>query len=247
MESVLNAQLQRSLGLQCSLCHRDLDFLCTVDRCTPDQKTITFGDSWSLQCRHFVDSHCAYQLMEQFTAPYFGPRPTGSPARSFPVAKVWRCPERSCTAIYRSVYSRRSRGWTLAPDSDGHVQAMVPYAANPLSRSLAPSFAPLCGTLEDLEKLAIKLNSLHKGIRVRWILTASPVRVEYATLTWAAISLKLYFAEVGICRSLAHVPPIVVSISSIVASLSGSVKNSCVIDAVVAETLTNHPTIPPQW
>ncbi|SJL15071.1 uncharacterized protein ARMOST_18553 [Armillaria ostoyae] len=107
---------------------------------------------------------------------------------------------------------------------------MVRYAANLLSRSLAPSFAPLRGTLEDLEKLAIKLNLLHKGIRVRWTPTASPVRVEYATLT-----------------SLAHIPPIVVSISSIVASLSGSIKNSRVIDAVVAETLANHPTIPPQW
>ncbi|KAK0188510.1 hypothetical protein F5146DRAFT_1002591 [Armillaria mellea] len=107
---------------------------------------------------------------------------------------------------------------------------MVPCTASPLSSSLVLGFAPRCGTLEDLEELAIKLNLLHKGIRVRWTLTASPVHVEYATLI-----------------SLAHVPPIVVSISSIIASLSGSVKNSHVIDALVAETLANRLSIPPQW
>ncbi|KAK0184702.1 hypothetical protein F5146DRAFT_1006417 [Armillaria mellea] len=199
------------------------------DHGTPDQKIITFGDLWSLQCRHFVHSCCAYQLMEQYTTPSFGPRPTGSPPCSFPVTKVWHCPKRFCTTIYQSIYSHRSHGWTLAPDLDGQVQAMVLCAASPLSSYLVPGFAPCHETLEDLEELAIKLNLLHKGIRVRWTPTASPVHIEYATLI-----------------SLTHVPLIVVSISSIVASLSGSVKNSRVIDALVAETLANRLSIPPQ-
>ncbi|SJL07089.1 uncharacterized protein ARMOST_10432 [Armillaria ostoyae] len=50
----------------------------------------------------------------------------------------------------------------------------------------------------------------------------------------------------GLRRSLTHFPPIVVSISSTIASLSGSVENGYLIDALVAETLANHPPAP-QW
>ncbi|KAK0231689.1 hypothetical protein EDD85DRAFT_793356 [Armillaria nabsnona] len=222
-------QFQRSFDLKCALCHRDLDLLSTVDYRTPDGKTIVFGDAWSLECGHVVDSDCAYQLLEHRTMRSLLP-PTGIRTHAFPVAKVWRCPERSCVAVYRSVYSHRSQGWTLAPDFQGHIRAMVPYAVHRFLGPLAPHIVPVRGNLGDLEDLGVPFDSLFQGIRRRWYPLAAPVSVEYATP-----------------QSLTYVPPIVVSISSIVASLSGSVLNGYVIDAIVAETLANHSAIAPEW
>ncbi|KAK0183896.1 hypothetical protein F5146DRAFT_1007047 [Armillaria mellea] len=88
---------------------------------------------------------------------------------------------------------------------------------------------PVRGTLGDLERLGLKLQSLHQGIRGRSWPTSAPITVEYM-----------------MNQSITHFPPIVVSISSTITSLSGSVKNGYLIDALVAETLANHlPT--PQW
>ncbi|PBK70544.1 hypothetical protein ARMSODRAFT_1018075 [Armillaria solidipes] len=219
-----------SFGLKCALCHHVLDFLSTVDHRTLDGKTFVFGNVWSLECGHLVDSDCAYQLLEHRTMQSLLPRPRAIPAHAFPVAKVWHCPERSCIGIYRSVYSHRSHGWTLAPDSGGHIKAMVPYAAvHQFLGPLALHFAPIRGTLGDLERFGLKLSSLRQGIRGRWWPTAAPVAVEYMTN-----------------QSLTHFPPIVVSISSTIASLSGSVENGYLIDALVAETLANRPPAP-QW
>ncbi|KAK0237946.1 hypothetical protein EDD85DRAFT_952115 [Armillaria nabsnona] len=107
---------------------------------------------------------------------------------------------------------------------------MVPYAAmHQFLGLLALHFAPVHGTLGDLEHLGLKLHSLCQGIRGRWWPTAAPVAVEYATR-----------------QSITHFPPIVVSISSTIASLSGSVENGYLIDALVAETLANRPPAP-QW
>ncbi|KAK0187343.1 hypothetical protein F5146DRAFT_1004261 [Armillaria mellea] len=88
---------------------------------------------------------------------------------------------------------------------------------------------PVCGTLGDLEHLGLKLQSLHQGIRGRLWPTSAPIAVEYM-----------------MNQSITHFPLIVVSISSTIASLSGSVENGYLIDALVAETLANRlPT--PQW
>ncbi|KAK0436082.1 uncharacterized protein EV420DRAFT_1652713 [Desarmillaria tabescens] len=48
-------------------------------------------------------------------------------------------------------------------------------------------------------------------------------------------------------RSQSQEPPITVSVSSAVASLSSSVANGYVIDDLVAEMLVNRPRIPPLW
>ncbi|KAK0189567.1 hypothetical protein F5146DRAFT_1138962 [Armillaria mellea] len=119
----------------------------------------------------------------------------------------------------------------MAPDSEGNVKAMVPYTAMyQFLRPLALQFsAPVRGTLGDLECLGLKSQSLHQGIRGRLWPTSAPITVEYATN-----------------QSITHFPPIVVSISSTVASLSGSVENGYLIDALVAETLANRPPTP-QW
>ncbi len=47
--------------------------------------------------------------------------------------------------------------------------------------------------------------------------------------------------------TLRNIPPMTVSIVSMVHSLSGSVNNEYRIDQIVAETLVNRPPIPPEW
>ncbi|KAK0184976.1 hypothetical protein F5146DRAFT_1006037 [Armillaria mellea] len=173
MDTLVDPLPQCSSGLKCTLCHHILDFVSTIDHRTLDGKTFVFGNVWSLECGHLVDSDY----------------------------------------------------------SEGNVKAMVPYAAMyQFLRPLALQFlVPVHGTLGDLECLGLKLQSLHQGIRGRLWPTSAPITVEYTTN-----------------QSITHFPPIVVSISSTIASLSGSVENGYLIDALVAETLANHPPTP-QW
>ncbi|KAK0500979.1 hypothetical protein EDD18DRAFT_1348413 [Armillaria luteobubalina] len=187
-----------------------------------------FGQVWVLECRHILHTDCAYQLLEHRTTRSFLPRPPGSPSHVKPVAKVWTCPVATCLAVYRSVHSRRTHGWTIPQDSEGCIRALQPYTHG-ISGKDASSYESPRSTLEDLESLSIKLCDLHQGMRGPRSRLA-PISVEYATE-----------------RSLSHVPPITVSIASIVSSLSGSVRNSYVIDAIVAETLANRPPTPPEW
>ncbi|KAK0475995.1 hypothetical protein EDD18DRAFT_1366662 [Armillaria luteobubalina] len=153
----------------------------------------------------------------------FLPKPPGLPSHATPVAKVWTCPVASCLAMYHSVRSHHTHGWTILEDSEGHNRVLQPYIHG-ISCNLP------CGTLGDLEYLSIKLCDLHQGMRGQRSPLAAPISIEYATN-----------------RSLAHVPPITISIALIVSSLSGSVRNSYIIDAIVTETLANRPPIPPEW
>ncbi len=205
MDTFVDTPLQRSFGRKCALCHHVLDFLSTVDHCTLDGETFVFGNVWKLECGHLVDSDCAYQLLEHRAMRSLLPRPKAIPAHAFPVAKVWHCPERSCVGIYRSVYSHRSHGWTLALDSEGHIKAMVPHAAiYQFLGQFALHFAPICETLGDLECLGLKLQSLRQGIRGRLWPTAAPVAVEYVTHQYVAISSTRGFTDLEGTSQVPH-------------------------------------------
>ncbi len=188
MDTFVDTQQQCSFSLKCALCHHVLNFLSTIDYHTLDGKTFIFSNVWSLECRHLVDSDCAYQLLEHHTMRSLFLRPKATPTYAFPIMKVWHCPKRSCVGIYSSVYSHWSHGWMLAPDSKGHIKAMVPYATmHQFLGPLALHFAPVHGTLEDLKCLGLKLHSLCQGIRGRWWPTAAPVAVEYMTHQYIVI------------------------------------------------------------
>ncbi|KAK0436085.1 hypothetical protein EV421DRAFT_1908162 [Armillaria borealis] len=53
--------------------------------------------------------------------------------------------------------------------------------------------------------------------------------------------------ESALRSTLRNVPPITVSIASMVHLLSGSVANGYRVDQIVVETLVNCPPIPPEW
>ncbi|KAK0430923.1 hypothetical protein EV421DRAFT_1912398 [Armillaria borealis] len=132
--------------------------------------------------------------------------------------------------MYRSILSHHGHGWTMAPDTQGAIKALVPYSLHSLLGAYAARDCICSGTLEQLEELQLHLGSLHRGIQNRQSIRSTPISVEFAT-HW----------------SQSQEPPMTVSVSSTMASLASSVANGYLINDLVAETLVNRPRIPPQW
>ncbi len=146
----------------CSCCGDPLDFLTTVEIFNSSGLPVLFGNVWALECGHLVDSQCAFLLLTHTAMRMFLPRRGRGQiaAMAHAVAKIWACPVSSCPAIYRSVLSRRTRGWTIAPGHSGQVEAMKP------AYSHTPDGRPLSG-LAELEELILKFGSLLQSLE-RW-------------------------------------------------------------------------------
>ncbi len=191
----MSAATLHSLTTHCKLCQGSLDFTSSVVQQSHSGDVITFSQVWSLQCRHLLHTECTYQLLEYRRMRSFTAKPPGSSPQSFPVTKVWSCPVTTCTAMYCSILSHRGHGWTIAPDMQGAIKALVPYSLHSLLGAYATRDCVGWGTLEELEEMQLHLGSLHRvRIRPQQSILSTAISIEFATHWYvSSIDFNLLF------------------------------------------------------